>query len=813
MNDFFNDSYDKTIYDKTQFLSNYDNYIPDNYIPANYPNFTLLNISKFKDYEVVNQLDLFSNFSDFFLIKKSDSQDYYFLKLYRKGMILDEFVLNKIKLIKSEVIAEIIDYGFDINLQRFFIIEKFYNHGSLSNFIKNNYELIKNNYKLIDSIISQINEGIYLLHKNEILHKDIKSSNILIKEIIKNKHGDIEDIKVVISDFNISSMIPTEVSKKITNNLKGTIVYMAPESFSKVLTKKSDYWSLGIILYELLFNRLPFENLEYHLVLYKLLTEEIEIQDDINLKYILLLKGLLNKNIEKRFYYEQVRNIVNIYDELKIKQIYEQYFSNEYFSIYQNKAKNVIIYNEKEYKDIEDLIKQNQVDEKLFYSLLELLETSKYIKIFNKEDIKIIENFKTKMNNLELVLSLYTSLKKRFFYLYNIKINQKSLLEIIKKYFDKRDSLSVSELKIIKLIWNCYTKNNDIENFINIYLLYQIETNDNNLNNLITSMEKIKKIDFISINKDIIFALLITLLSVNIYELKIYQVIDKTCSMEEIVKEVLDVLLSNKIFEICKYWIISLLENSYDYVLKLFYSLFDKYIQEGDIDKIQFLASIINNLNKDLLLALFLEKYENDNTLIHKVVKSKVNEQKIMKILLEYGANPNLKDVSGQTPLHLAIVDDKIEIVKLLLEYLVDYNLKDNLGNTPLILAIKKNRIEIVELLLQYGADVNLKDDEGRSPLYLAIMDNNIRIVELLLRYGANPNLKDDLGDTLLHIAVQQNNLEIIKLLIGYGADPNLKNIFGITPLGLASKKGHKKIAWFLRFKKIIKFFKNFIKK
>jgi len=183
-------------------------------------------------------------------------------------MILNEFVLNKIKLIKSEVIAEIIDYGFDINLQRFFIIEKFYNHGCLSNFIKSNYELIKNNYKLIDSIISQINEGIYLLHKNEILHKDIKSSNILIKEIIKNKHGDIEDIKVVISDFNISSMIQTEASKKITDNVKGTIAYMALESFSKVITKKSNYWSLGMILYELLFKNLPFENIDTNIVIY-----------------------------------------------------------------------------------------------------------------------------------------------------------------------------------------------------------------------------------------------------------------------------------------------------------------------------------------------------------------------------------------------------------------------------------------------------------------------------------------------------------------------------------------------------------------
>jgi ankyrin repeat protein len=50
-------------------------------------------------------------------------------------------------------------------------------------------------------------------------------------------------------------------------------------------------------------------------------------------------------------------------------------------------------------------------------------------------------------------------------------------------------------------------------------------------------------------------------------------------------------------------------------------------------------------------------------------------------------------------------------------------------------------------------------------------------------------------------------------MIIGYGADPNLKNIFGITPLRLAYKKGHKKIAWFLRFQKIIKFFKDIIKK
>ena len=146
---------------------------------------------------------------------------------------LNDLVLSRIKSLNSELIVNIIDYGFDNQLKRYYIIEEFYSLGSLSNFIKNNYELIRNNYKVIDSIINQLNEGIYLLHKNEILHKDIKSSNILIKEIIKNKHGDIEDIKVVISDFNISSMIQTEASKKITDNVKGTIAYMALKAFLK----------------------------------------------------------------------------------------------------------------------------------------------------------------------------------------------------------------------------------------------------------------------------------------------------------------------------------------------------------------------------------------------------------------------------------------------------------------------------------------------------------------------------------------------------------------------------------------------------
>jgi superfamily I DNA/RNA helicase/serine/threonine protein kinase len=405
------------------------------------------------------------------------------------GIKLDELVLSRVKSINSELIVNIIDYGFDNQLKRYYIIEEYYSLGSLSNFIKNNYELIRNNYKVIDSIINRLNEGIYLLHKNEILHKDIKSSNILIKEIIKNKHGDIEDIKVVISDFNISSVIPTEASKKITDNVKETIVYMAPESFSKVITKKSDYWSLGMILYELLFKNLPFENIDTNIVIYNILTKDIQISKEIPIKYQILLRGLFIRNPENRFYYKEVKDIINTTDELKIKQVYEEYIKNQYLenniyelvsNIYQDESTKEILYENKKYKSLDDLINQEQINENIFYSLLDLIEKKRYKDILSEYDIKLIEKYKAELeDDIKLALSLYISYKRRNFYLYWIKIDENNLKEIIRKHFEKQEQspgeYKISELikyKILELIKNYINGNDTKQNIINIYSIY-----------------------------------------------------------------------------------------------------------------------------------------------------------------------------------------------------------------------------------------------------------------------------------------------------------------------------------------------------
>ncbi|MCX5827124.1 MAG: ankyrin repeat domain-containing protein [Deltaproteobacteria bacterium] len=59
----------------------------------------------------------------------------------------------------------------------------------------------------------------------------------------------------------------------------------------------------------------------------------------------------------------------------------------------------------------------------------------------------------------------------------------------------------------------------------------------------------------------------------------------------------------------------------------------------------------------------------------------------MVRLLLEHGANPNMKNFDGVTALHNAVFEKQIDIVKLLLEYGADPTIKDRFGNTPIDLA------------------------------------------------------------------------------------------------------------------------------
>jgi len=91
-------------------------------------------------------------------------------------------------------------------------------------------------------IIKGICEGLHYLHENKIVHLDIKPSNILLDDNMVPK----------IADFGLSRCFDENQSRAVTSKLIGSMGYMAPEFYSGEITFKSDIYSLGVIITEIL---------------------------------------------------------------------------------------------------------------------------------------------------------------------------------------------------------------------------------------------------------------------------------------------------------------------------------------------------------------------------------------------------------------------------------------------------------------------------------------------------------------------------------------------------------------------------------
>jgi ankyrin repeat protein len=167
------------------------------------------------------------------------------------------------------------------------------------------------------------------------------------------------------------------------------------------------------------------------------------------------------------------------------------------------------------------------------------------------------------------------------------------------------------------------------------------------------------------------------------------------------------------------------------------------------------------------------------------------NNIEIVENLLAFKADVNMPNKYGITPLLISCDKNNIDIFKLLLKYKADVNVSDKNGNTPLIFACAKNNIEIVKLLLELKVDVNVSDKDGNTPLILACSNGNLEIVKLLLELKADVNVSNKDGNTPLIFACYKNNIEIVKLLLELKADVNVSDKNGNTPLLEACAKNN----------------------
>ncbi|MFC1841789.1 ankyrin repeat domain-containing protein [Candidatus Dependentiae bacterium] len=159
-------------------------------------------------------------------------------------------------------------------------------------------------------------------------------------------------------------------------------------------------------------------------------------------------------------------------------------------------------------------------------------------------------------------------------------------------------------------------------------------------------------------------------------------------------------------------------------------------------------------------------------------------QEKIVALLITYGAHTNKVDELDGTPLHTAVRYGRKKMIELLINYYrVNVNAKDKDGNNPICTAVKHEKKEMIELLIKYGANVNGKNNKGNTPLYNAVLRGRRWIIELLFKHGANINAKNNEGNTILHTVVHNGDVIMIRPLIEYGADINAKNNKGNTPL------------------------------
>jgi serine/threonine protein kinase len=210
-------------------------------------------------------------------------QDYYYKRL-------QELIESEIEILSNLDHPNVIKfYGYTKQHGIYYLRMEYCNGGDVYEFLKGdepecNYRNSSGGFTntFLYDFCCQIVTGLNYIHNKNIIHRDIKLHNVLIKNVNNKIEFKISDFGFAcydLSDFNFKSSISESMCKKYYK-LCGTPYYMAPEiilnmnnmenitsykndnySDHKIYNKGIDIWSLGICIYELMFNILPFSNI------------------------------------------------------------------------------------------------------------------------------------------------------------------------------------------------------------------------------------------------------------------------------------------------------------------------------------------------------------------------------------------------------------------------------------------------------------------------------------------------------------------------------------------------------------------------
>jgi len=210
----------------------------------------------------------------------------------------DKEILNEINILKKLSHPNIVKiFEFYITKAHYYIVTEFCKDGELFSYIKNKYS-----ERQLAVLFYQIFSGLWYLHDNKMLHRDIKLENIMISGKEKDQSTGEELFWIKIIDFGTAKIFEKNKKEK---DVVGSSYYIAPEVLKQNYNEKCDTWSVGVILYMALVGKAPFDGKNDDEIIHKiakgnynnkeskLLNHSSEVRD--------LLSKLLEKDLSKRF--------------------------------------------------------------------------------------------------------------------------------------------------------------------------------------------------------------------------------------------------------------------------------------------------------------------------------------------------------------------------------------------------------------------------------------------------------------------------------------------------------------------------------
>ncbi|MFW6030380.1 MAG: serine/threonine-protein kinase, partial [Halanaerobiales bacterium] len=197
----------------------------------------------------------------------------YAIKIFSSEYILNEFYtgednritreIEALKMVDSRYVVKYIDDGkFEENgVEYIYVIMDYVNGQDIAEVVKKR----KSSYEEAKEIFGQILKGIEAIHSKNLIHRDLKPANIYL----------VDSNKVKILDFGLSKLIDfTSITS--TGAIIGSPLYMSPEQIvdSKNIDYRSDYYALGVILFELISGKNPYGSITSREELYYKIQKE-----------------------------------------------------------------------------------------------------------------------------------------------------------------------------------------------------------------------------------------------------------------------------------------------------------------------------------------------------------------------------------------------------------------------------------------------------------------------------------------------------------------------------------------------------------